>query len=65
MSAWSDAVVLDTALSYEARNKLGVTGVLPPAVDSPETQIERCLARIKAKKENLDKYLPGYMPSGC
>ena len=31
---------------------------MPPGVDSPDTQIERCLARIRAKQTNLDKYLP-------
>lgn len=50
--------LLDTTLSHDLRNKLGLRGVMPPAVDTPDTQIERCLARIRAKNENLDKYLP-------
>jgi malate dehydrogenase (oxaloacetate-decarboxylating)(NADP+) len=32
-------------------------GIMPPAVDSSDVQIERCLARIRAKSTNLDKYL--------
>jgi hypothetical protein len=49
-------LIVDTTLSLELRNKLGIRGVLPPAVDTPEIQIERCLARIRAKTTNLDKY---------
>jgi hypothetical protein len=48
-------LMLDTTLSLELRNKLGLRGVLPPAVDTPDIQIERCLARIRAKTSNLDK----------
>lgn len=44
-------------MSLDVRNKLGLRGIMPPAVDTPDTQIERCLARIRAKTENLDKYL--------
>lgn len=49
--------VLDTTLSLELRNKLGIRGIMPPGVDSPDIQIERCLARIRAKQTNLDKYV--------
>jgi hypothetical protein len=47
---------VDTTLSLDLRNKLGIRGIMPPAVDTPDIQIERCLARIRAKKNNLDKY---------
>jgi len=46
---------LDTTLSLDVRNKLGLRGIMPPAVDTHDTQIERCLARIRAKDHNLDK----------
>ena len=52
-----EMLILDTTLSYELRNKLGIRGVMPPAVDTPDIQIERCLARIRAKSTNLDKYV--------
>jgi hypothetical protein len=48
----------DTTLSLDLRNKLGLRGIMPPAVDTPDIQIERCLARIRAKTSNLDKYTP-------
>ena len=51
---WQLAV--DTTLSLDVRNKLGLRGIMPPGVDSPDIQIERCLARIRAKNSNLDKY---------
>ena len=50
-------LILDTTLSYELRNKLGIRGVMPPAVDTPDIQIERCLSRIRAKTTNLEKYV--------
>lgn len=47
--------LLDTTLPYDLRTKLGIRGILPPAVDTSDIQIERCLARIRAKTTNLDK----------
>jgi hypothetical protein len=35
---------------------------MPPGVDTHDIQIERCLARIKAKTENLDKYAVPWPP---
>jgi len=46
--------VVDTTLPLELRNKLGIRGILPPAVDTHDNQIERCLSRIKAKSTNLE-----------
>ena len=54
MYYWSDIFWVDTTLSLEVRNKLGLRGIMPPAVDTLDTQMERCLARIRAKTENLD-----------
>jgi len=47
----------DTTLPLELRNKIGLRGMMPPGVDSTDSQIERCLARIRAKQTNLDKYI--------
>jgi malate dehydrogenase (oxaloacetate-decarboxylating)(NADP+) len=53
---------IDTTLSLELRNKLGLRGIMPPGVDSPDIQIERCLERIRAKETNLDKYFVQLLP---
>ena len=51
---FTDNFVVDTTLPHELRNKLGIRGIMPPGVDTIDTQIERCLARIRAKQTNLD-----------
>ena len=56
-------LIADTTLSLDLRNKLGLRGIMPPAVDTPDIQIERCLARIRAKPSNLDKYTLNCPPS--
>ena len=36
---------------------LGVHGLLPPAVMTAETQVERCVAIVRSKPTDLDRYI--------
>ena len=43
--------------SAEARDRLGLRGLLPPAVSSAENQVARALALIDSRPDPLGKYL--------
>ncbi len=45
-----------TAFSLEERERLGLTGFLPPRVESIDEQAARVLAAVRAKAAPLDKY---------
>jgi malate dehydrogenase (oxaloacetate-decarboxylating)(NADP+) len=45
-----------TALTTDQRERLGLTGRLPPCVETLERQVVRALAAIRAKSSALEKY---------
>jgi len=45
-----------TAFSLEERERLGLTGLLPPQVEAIETQAARVLAAVRAKSAPIDRY---------
>ncbi|CEH16436.1 related to nadp-dependent malic enzyme [Ceraceosorus bombacis] len=47
----------DTAFSPEKRDELHLRGLLPPAQQSMDLQIERALAQIREKKTDLGRYV--------
>jgi malic enzyme len=47
----------DAAFSLEERRRLGVDGLLPPAVQSIEQQVATALGHILSKSEPLEKYI--------
>ena len=47
----------DTSHSAAVRRYNHTYGLVPPGVDSLETQAQRCLKQIDRKKESIDKYL--------
>ena len=46
-----------TAFTHDDREKLGLTGLLPPAVNTIEQQAERMRESIDNKGEDLEKYI--------
>ena len=46
-----------TAFSDEERDALGLRGLLPPHVCSPEEQLARVLENLRRKSSDLDKYI--------
>ncbi len=46
-----------TAFSIEERRALGLEGLLPPAVESIERQLERVLGHLDAKPTDLERYI--------
>lgn len=47
----------DTSYSVALRKFNRTHGLLPPHVESPEIQTQRCLNQLASKKQNIDKYL--------
>jgi malate dehydrogenase (oxaloacetate-decarboxylating)(NADP+) len=45
-----------TAFSLEERERLGLTGFLPPRVESIDEQVARVLAAVRARSTPLEKY---------
>lgn len=43
--------------SIEERQKLGILGLVPPAVRTPEQELARCKANLDRLKDPLDKYI--------
>jgi malate dehydrogenase (oxaloacetate-decarboxylating)(NADP+) len=46
-----------TAFTEAEREELGLTGLLPTAVDSEETQLQRALQQIGQKPTDLERYI--------
>lgn len=46
-----------TAFTYEERKKLGILGLLPPRVSTPEQQLARALANVRGAAPELNKYV--------
>jgi malate dehydrogenase (oxaloacetate-decarboxylating)(NADP+) len=46
-----------TAFTEAEREALGLTGLLPAAVDSEETQLQRALQQLGQKPTDLDRYV--------
>ncbi len=46
-----------TAFSIEERRTCGLEGLLPPAVESIERQLERVLGHLEAKPNDLERYV--------
>ncbi|MDN7178712.1 NAD-dependent malic enzyme [Caballeronia sp. SEWSISQ10-4 2] len=45
-----------TAYTVQQRRELGIEGLLPPAVESLERQVDRVLQQLDGKTDDLDKY---------
>lgn len=46
-----------TAFTQEQRRREGLTGLLPPAVESLQTQVDRCLLQLSKKPNDLERYV--------
>ena len=46
-----------TAFTEAEREALGLTGLLPAAVDSEETQLQRALQQLGQKPTDLERYI--------
>lgn len=46
-----------TAFSAEARAALGLQGLLPPAVETPEQQVARVMENVRRQGTDLDRYV--------
>lgn len=46
-----------TAYTSDERKALGLTGLLPPRVESLDTQVRRVLDQVRAKRSPLEQYL--------
>jgi malate dehydrogenase (oxaloacetate-decarboxylating)(NADP+) len=46
-----------TGFSHDDRQRLGLTGLLPPRVEPIEAQVARVLAMVRAKSTPIDKYV--------
>jgi malate dehydrogenase (oxaloacetate-decarboxylating) len=46
-----------TAFSEQERRELGLTGVLPTGVSTPEVQLERIYGNYRQKTSNLERYI--------
>lgn len=47
----------DTAFSQQERKQAGLEGLLPPTVDSLETQMRRVLEHLDNKPDDIEKYI--------
>ncbi|KAF3940718.1 hypothetical protein ABW19_dt0203407 [Dactylella cylindrospora] len=47
----------DTSYEPQLRQNLHIHGLVPPAVESHDIQIKRCLKAISSKKTEIDKYI--------
>ena len=47
----------DTGFSYERRDQLGLRGLLPPATQSLNTQVQRVLYQLRGKNSPLEKHV--------
>jgi malate dehydrogenase (oxaloacetate-decarboxylating)(NADP+) len=46
-----------TAFTHQEREEHGLTGLLPPAVETLERQVERCLMQLSKKPNDLEQYI--------
>lgn len=46
-----------TAFTQQERDDHGLTGLLPPAVETLDTQVERCLLQLSKKPNDLEQYV--------
>ncbi|HVC08432.1 MAG TPA: NAD-dependent malic enzyme [Elusimicrobiota bacterium] len=46
-----------TAFTREERARLGILGLLPPAVSSPEQQATRVMANVRGRPTDIDRYI--------
>jgi malate dehydrogenase (oxaloacetate-decarboxylating)(NADP+) len=46
-----------TAFTLEQRKRLGILGLLPPRVSTPEQQLARALANVRRAPDDLGKYI--------
>ena len=46
-----------TAFTIEERNRLGLSGLLPPRVNNQEEQIQRALLNIRNRTNDLERYI--------
>lgn len=46
-----------TAFTLEERRRYGLEGLLPPAVETLDTQVERVLGHLQAKPSDLERYI--------
>jgi malate dehydrogenase (oxaloacetate-decarboxylating)(NADP+) len=46
-----------TAFTHEERETYGLTGLLPPAVETLDVQVERCLMQLGKKPNDLEQYI--------
>jgi malate dehydrogenase (oxaloacetate-decarboxylating)(NADP+) len=46
----------DTAFTAEERIRIGIDGLLPPSIESIETQASRVLCNVRARPTAIDKY---------
>lgn len=53
----TSAVYKGTALTFEERRTLGVEGLLPPAVETLDRQIERVLGHLGAKPNDIERFV--------
>lgn len=51
------AILQGLAYTIDERQKLGVLGLIAPAVKTQEQQLEQCKANLSRIKEPLDKYV--------
>ena len=46
-----------TAFTQQERDDRGLTGLLPPAVETLDTQVKRCLMQLSKKPNDLERYI--------
>lgn len=46
-----------TAFSAQARDALGLQGLLPPAIETPEQQVARVMDNVRRQATDLDRYV--------
>lgn len=46
-----------TAFTQQERIEFGLEGLLPPSVETLETQVERVLQHLSAKPNDLERYI--------
>jgi malate dehydrogenase (oxaloacetate-decarboxylating)(NADP+) len=46
-----------TAFTAQERKILGLRGLLPPRITSPELQVERIMVNLRSKSDDLERYL--------
>lgn len=46
-----------TGFTHEERQELGLEGLLPPRVETLDSQVERCFRHIDAKPDDLERYI--------